>query len=464
MFEPLGRGRRKRKSPPPKVCMTPGCGRVLIHRWKWLCDGCFAALPYLRKKEICEARKPGQRRQARRRYQRRPVEEVADPTATARRQGSSRRTAGPEGQGARQPLKLAPFQKEFLEAGLADGSSRDPRHAPRQRQVVVRRRARRVGAVRRRRDRRAAGADRRDHHRAGHPVVLRRRGVDDQGRARAAAPVADLHRHRDPARHVPFNEGELFPISNDPDGLQGSTRRLAIIDEIGFQPQKSWDSLRMAPASGAGPHRGRRDARASTASNALFHIRKAVREGRTLPGLVFASTPHPTGARRRPQGVAGRQPGDQGRVPPRIGARDRPRHHARGPLPHLPPRPVVRGRRLVARGQRPRHVGRPAKPVGLRAGRPTWVGVDVGLKRDSTAVVAIQKREDGRLPPFAGFWLPTADEPVDVTDVMEHLRELDATPTTCARSASTPGSSMCRPRCSTTRACRWSRSRSRSSG
>jgi hypothetical protein len=60
MFEPLGRGRRKRKSPPPKVCMTPGCGRVLIHRWKWLCDGCFAALPYLRKKEICEARKAQQ--------------------------------------------------------------------------------------------------------------------------------------------------------------------------------------------------------------------------------------------------------------------------------------------------------------------------------------------------------------------------------------------------------------------
>jgi hypothetical protein len=56
MFEPLGRGRRKRKEPPPKLCMTPGCGKVLSHRWKWLCDTCFGALPYLRKKEICEAR------------------------------------------------------------------------------------------------------------------------------------------------------------------------------------------------------------------------------------------------------------------------------------------------------------------------------------------------------------------------------------------------------------------------
>jgi hypothetical protein len=56
MAGPL-RGRRpKRREPPAKLCMTPGCGRVLSHRWKWLCDICFAALPYLRKKEICEAR------------------------------------------------------------------------------------------------------------------------------------------------------------------------------------------------------------------------------------------------------------------------------------------------------------------------------------------------------------------------------------------------------------------------
>lgn len=60
MFAPLTGPRRKRKAPPPKLCMTPGCGTMLSHRWKWLCDGCFAALPYLRKKEICEARKAQQ--------------------------------------------------------------------------------------------------------------------------------------------------------------------------------------------------------------------------------------------------------------------------------------------------------------------------------------------------------------------------------------------------------------------
>lgn len=65
-------------------------------------------------------------------------------------------------------------------------------------------------------------------------------------------------------------------------------------------------------------------------------------------------------------------------------------------------------------------------PYDFELGAPTWVGVDVGLKRDSTAVVALQRRPDGRLHAKLRVWLPTADEPVDATDVMQHLRELDA--------------------------------------
>jgi phage terminase large subunit-like protein len=52
--------------------------------------------------------------------------------------------------------------------------------------------------------------------------------------------------------------------------------------------------------------------------------------------------------------------------------------------------------------------------------------VDVGIKRDSTAVVAVQRGEDDRLHATGRFWVPTADEPVDVTDVMGHIRELAA--------------------------------------
>jgi len=61
------------------------------------------------------------------------------------------------------------------------------------------------------------------------------------------------------------------------------------------------------------------------------------------------------------------------------------------------------------------------------------VGVDVGLKRDSTAVVSIQYRPDeqgktdGRLHVKCRIWVPTAEEPVDMTHVMQYLRTLDET-------------------------------------
>jgi phage terminase large subunit-like protein len=63
-------------------------------------------------------------------------------------------------------------------------------------------------------------------------------------------------------------------------------------------------------------------------------------------------------------------------------------------------------------------------PWGFVEGAATWVGIDVGLKHDSTAVVAVQRREDGRLHAVCRLWVPTADEPVDTTDVMQHIREL----------------------------------------
>lgn len=61
MPAPLMGRRPKRRDRPPKVCMTPGCKTVLAHRWKWLCDACFRALPFPRRKaiaEACQAREP----------------------------------------------------------------------------------------------------------------------------------------------------------------------------------------------------------------------------------------------------------------------------------------------------------------------------------------------------------------------------------------------------------------------
>jgi phage terminase large subunit-like protein len=57
----------------------------------------------------------------------------------------------------------------------------------------------------------------------------------------------------------------------------------------------------------------------------------------------------------------------------------------------------------------------------------TWVGLDVGVRRDSTACVWVQYRPDGRLHAKCKLWLPERDEPVPLTAVMEFIRNLCAT-------------------------------------
>jgi phage terminase large subunit-like protein len=65
-------------------------------------------------------------------------------------------------------------------------------------------------------------------------------------------------------------------------------------------------------------------------------------------------------------------------------------------------------------------------PWEFEDGAPTWVGVDVAIKHDTSAVVAVQRREDGRLHARAHIVVPDRDKPVDVTDLMHHLRGLAA--------------------------------------
>jgi phage terminase large subunit-like protein len=65
-----------------------------------------------------------------------------------------------------------------------------------------------------------------------------------------------------------------------------------------------------------------------------------------------------------------------------------------------------------------------ADPWQFTAGAPTWLGVDIALKHDTSAVVALQRRDDGRLHARCRIWEPTDDTPVDTTDIMAYLRDL----------------------------------------
>lgn len=220
--------------------------------------------------------------------------------------------------------------------------------------------------------------------------------------------------------------GEMFPISNDPDGLQGLDPSLAVCDEIGFMPVESWDSLLLAsgkrPRSlvvGIGTP-------GFDKSNALWHLRERVREGVALPGFhytEFAAEPdadftdEQVWAAANPALADGYMNVDALRTAVAL-----------SPEAHF---------RIFRLGQWVDGVeswlgtdGRAVwnalvDPYRIVDGQAVWVGVDVGLKRDSTAVAVGQRRPDGRLHVVWRLWVPTKDEPVDVTEVMQHLRNLD---------------------------------------
>lgn len=57
---------------------------------------------------------------------------------------------------------------------------------------------------------------------------------------------------------------------------------------------------------------------------------------------------------------------------------------------------------------------------------PTWVGADMALRRDSAAVVVLQRREDGRLQAMAKVWFPDGNL-IDQGEVDGYIRAVCAT-------------------------------------
>jgi phage terminase large subunit-like protein len=332
----------------------------------------------------------------------------------------------PKGKGYGVPLQLAPFQRAFLEQALADGVDAAILQTPRGNGKSTLGGALATWALY-------------DDDETGAPQVPIIATTVGQA-IRSCYGVAQAMVNAEPELlkraliytgtattriKTPFNGGELFPIANDTDGLQGLDPSLAIVDEIGFQPLESWDSLRLASGKrqrsvivGVGtPGLDR--------TNALFHLRSAVREQDGLPGMVFHefSTPE-TYAIDDPVGWKIGNPAlDAGFLRSTLEA-------------ELPPATPEGHYRVFRLGQWYQGVdswlgasGSAVWDAGVdhytfRADLPVWVGVDIGLKRDSTAVVWMQKRLNGKFHALCKLWVPTEDKPVDVTDVMAHLRSL----------------------------------------
>lgn len=220
--------------------------------------------------------------------------------------------------------------------------------------------------------------------------------------------------------------GTCFPMANHVDGLQGLDPSFAICDEIGFQPVETWNSLLLASGKrvrslvvGIGTPGLDRD-------NALWNLRAAVQEGRTPNGFVFREYSAPEGCDHRDEAVwraanPALAAGYQNVQALRTSLELTPEAHFR--IFHLGQWVDGTDAWLGIDGRRVWDALN--DPYTLVHGHPTWVGVDVGLKRDTTAVVVGQRRPDGRLHTVCRVFAPRTDQAVDISAVMQHIRDLD---------------------------------------
>lgn len=222
--------------------------------------------------------------------------------------------------------------------------------------------------------------------------------------------------------YVPWNNGTLQPLAADPDGLQGLDPSFAVVDEVGFVDQDLWDA--MVLASGKRPRSLVLGIGTPNVEQhgAMWELRRRVLEGRPLPGFRWIEH-----AAR--EGCDIRDRAEWRRANPAIEAG----FLAEDALEMAVETTPEASFRVFRLGQwaQAAECWLPAgawaacadPDVELVDGAPSWVGVDVGLRHDSTAVVVAQRSDDGRVVVEARIWDPAVGL-VDLADVMAHLRDL----------------------------------------
>jgi phage terminase large subunit-like protein len=224
---------------------------------------------------------------------------------------------------------------------------------------------------------------------------------------------------------TPHNGGELFPVSRDLAGLQGLDPSFACVDELGFMPLESWNALLLAsgkrPRSlvvGIGTPGIDRD-------NAMWALREMAEPP---PGFVFTEIAAPEGCslededawrEANPALDAGFMSIDALRTAVKMSTEEDFRRYRLGQWVEgtgswLGQDALVLWRSLT-------------DDYEMVDAARTWVGVDVGLKRDSTAVAWCQHRPDDRIHVEVRIWEPRPDGSLETATVMQFLRDLALT-------------------------------------
>lgn len=225
---------------------------------------------------------------------------------------------------------------------------------------------------------------------------------------------------------VPRTGGKIIPRSSDPDTLQGlDIWPGGYVDEIGHIGQATWDAVLLGRK-----RRGSRVLGAGTwgpdTTSPLYQLRKMVRDGNAPPDFLWQVH----------SGTPGASILDEANW-----------HRANPNLEHgMPDIAFLRNAAVMTpeAAFRTYHLNEPdvtghdswlgpdartiwvglEDPFVLDQLRPVFVGVDVGLVRDSTAIVCVQERPDGRLHAVSKVWMPLVGQTVDIAAVTQYLREL----------------------------------------
>lgn len=337
----------------------------------------------------------------------------------------------PKGMGHGQPLKLAEFQKQWIRDTLAPGVRQSVMIAPRGTGKSTLLAAFACWATF-------------DRHPTGQPLVYIMATTVQQAcdsvydvlvKMIAAEPQLSTRCIVKTAVSsakvvVGYNDAECRPVANDFSALQGKDPTLFVADELAEQPFSSWAAAVMAS--------GKREVSCvvgistpgfeQSEKSALWYLREKYLEGDTPRGFVLTEFSAPDDADYHDEQVwIDANPALREGYLDIEAVRDDFK---------MMPESYFRTYRLAQfvqgtecwLGTDGRKVWRGIKSdYQLVTGADTWVGVDVGLKRDTTAVVIGQRRPDGVLHTTAKIWKPTEKQAIDVTAVMEHLRKLNRT-------------------------------------
>jgi phage terminase large subunit-like protein len=247
------------------------------------------------------------------------------------------------------------------------------------------------------------------------------------GRAQKFTSVADKR------IEIPQTNGRIYPMADLVGQLQGLNPSLAVLDEASEAETATWEALRLA----GGKRSESLTLGISTPSfridgNAMLDTEMALKQGATVPGFVFREHVAPEGCDHKDESVWPLANPGLLTTPPILFI------DALRTDVVLTPEQFFRCYRLaqwptmILQGwlgeDGPELWGSLADDYEFVERRRVFVGVDVSLRHDSSAVVAVQERGNGTWHAKAWIFFPdpsTGRRVVDQAEVRDKIRELD---------------------------------------